>query len=77
MLDASGYTSFGVFRLKVIEKAVEEINSKSTDMSIQSMEFEKTGKAITGIVFLVKKKRGAALALAKQESSKALSKRSE
>ena len=77
MLDASGYTSFGVFRLKVIQKAVEEINSKSTDMSIQSMEFEKTGKAITSIVFLVKKKRGAALALAKQESSKALSKRSE
>ena len=38
------FTSYGIF-LKVIEKAEKETNSKSTVISIQSIDFKKTGKA--------------------------------
>lgn len=51
-LDATHYTHFSNFKQKVIDPAMKEIN-EYTDLSI-SVEYEKTGRAFTHIIFTMK-----------------------
>ncbi len=72
VMDATVYEKFTAFRTRALEKAVAEINRASTDMSIVSVSYGKTGKKTTDVTLVVQKKFGEQLRQSQEEAEKIL-----